>query len=99
MSAKNGSRLNNYGEIGAVGLRARPDIRRDNRGLFEKVPNMDLYQKGKVKSVSKENLMLAKNYRNTEKEKHLSKLRRGLRDESYKSDQAWKPGGQAIYKA
>ena len=92
MSAGKRGRYNTFGNIGMVGLRARPDLRVDKRGLFEKEP-MQLHVKGKVRDVSNDNLMLAKKYRDMEKENHLRKLRRGLTDENFKADKAWRPGG------
>ena len=73
-------------------------MRRDRRGLFEKEP-MQLYNKEKVREVSNDNLRLAKQYRNIERENYRQKLRRGLTDENFKADKAWRPGGQAIYSA
>lgn len=77
MSAGKRGRANTYGNIGIVGLKTRPDMRREKRGLFEKEPTMSLFNREKVKDVANDKLLLAKKYREIEKENHLRRLRRG----------------------
>lgn len=94
MSAGKKGRVNSYGNIGATSLRVKPDLRREKRGLFEK--EYKEYNKEYVKPVPNENLILAKKYYEIDKENHRKKLRRGLTDENYRADKAWRPGGAAI---
>ena len=79
-------------------LKTRPDMRHDVRGFFEQEP-LQLYNKEKVRDVSNDNLKMAKKYREIEKENYRKKLSRGLTDENFKADKAWRPGGSAIYTA
>lgn len=98
MSAGKRGKVNTYGNIGSQSLKIRPDLRREKRGFFEKEP-MKLFNKEQVRDVPKDNLNLAKQYRDIEKENYRRKLRRGQTDENYKAEKAWRPGGSAIYSA
>ena len=49
-------------------------MRRDKRGFFELEP-MQMWNKEKVRDISSDNLILAKKYRDTEKENYRKKLR------------------------
>lgn len=55
-------------------LKTRPDLRRDRKGFFEKEP-MQMHNKEKVRDVSNDNLLMAKKYREVEKENYRKKLR------------------------
>ena len=96
MSAGKRKSIDTYGNVGITSLKTRPDLRRDKRGFFEKEP-MQMYNKEKVRDVSSDNLLMAKKYREIEKENYRKKLRNGLTDENYKADKAWRPGGSALY--
>ena len=74
-------------------------MRREKLGFFEKEPSNSIYSRERIRDVSNDKLILSKKYREIEKENYRKKLSRGLTDENYRPDKAWRPGGSALFSA
>ena len=68
-------------------------------GFFEKEPTHNLYNRERVRVVSNDKLIMAKKYRELEKENFRKKLSKGLAEENYRPDKAWRPGGSALFSS